>query len=60
MKRNRHGVLRTVGQSTATEFGGRQFEMVGASSSSNALERFHMAKIITCLEDMEHTIEHSK
>lgn len=55
MKRNRHGVLRTIGQSTATEFGGRQFEMVGASSSSNALERFHMTKFITCLEEMQHT-----
>ena len=55
MKGNRHGVLRTIGQSTATEFGGRQFEMVGASSSSNALERFHMTKFITCLEEMQHT-----
>lgn len=55
MKRNRHRAIRTTGQYTVTEFNGRRFEMVGVSSSSNALGRFHKTEIITCLEEVQHT-----
>jgi hypothetical protein len=54
MGRNIQRGIRT-GNYAATEFSGRKFGMVGVTSSSNTLERFHETKLITCLDKVRHT-----